>query len=263
MTMIPCQFTSPDRKQKNCGRTALCILKKASLTVEAAVVLPVFLLAMTMLLSVIDICRIKIEGQAELTWQAKKLSMYAYATPGIYESEYVDLYKIETYDFPVQLFPFKTIKIALRARMHTWTGRGEEDGINGADNAGTDGMVYITDRETVYHTNEECTHLSLSIIQTDKKAVGSLRNEDGGKYYACEKCCGGNGSGDGTQTEETYGNENHDSSICYVAENGSSYHASLNCSSLTRTTKLVKKTEVGHLVECERCIQDIIKRINN
>lgn len=257
MTMIPCQFTSPDQKEKNCGRTALCTLKRASLTVEAAAVLPVFLLAMTMLVSVIDICRIKIEGQAELTCQAKKLSMYAYATPGIYEEEYVDLYKIETYDLPVKLFPFGTIKIALRARVHTWTGRGKGSETNGADSeadiAASEDMVYITDRETVYHTNEECSHLNFSIVQTTKNELTSLRNENGGKYYACEKCCGEKGQGGDAHSGADYGDAVDGNAICYVSENGSSYHVSLNCSSLKRTTKLVKKTEVTHLDECERC----------
>ena len=254
MTMIPCQFTSPDRKRRNCGRTALCTLKRASLTVEAAVVLPVFLLAMTMLVSVIDICRVKVEGQAELTCQAKKLSMYAYATPGIYMDEYVDLYRIETYDLPVKLFPFRSIKIALRARVHTWTGRGEEESLgSGSSGVETGEMVYVTDRETVYHTQEDCSHLDLSIIQTSKNALSSLRNKDGGKYYACEKCCGKNGAEEEVSDGSGYGRGSHGNSICYVSESGNAYHVSLNCSSLKRTTKLVKKTEAAHLDQCERC----------
>lgn len=254
MTMIPCQFTSPDRKGKNCGRTALCALKRASLTVEAAVVLPVFLLAMTMVISVIDICRIKTEGQAELTQQAKKLSMYAYATPGIYEDEYVDLYKVENYELPVKLFPFKTIKIALRARVHTWTGRSENEE-NGSDSSDveTGEMVYVTDRETVYHTHEDCSHLNLTIIQTSKNALSSLRNENGGKYYACEKCCGENGGEKDSHNSANDGENIYGSGTYYVSESGNAYHVSLNCSSLKRTTKLVKKIEVGHLDECERC----------
>lgn len=243
MTSIPCQFTSPDSKKKNYERIALCTLRKASLTVEASVILPVFLLAMTMLISVIDVCRVKVEAQAELTQQAKKLSMYAYAASEIYENEYVDLYKIETYDLPVKLFPFQPVKLAIRARVHTWTGRSDAENNAASDSEDASDMVYITERETVYHTNENCTHLDLSIMQTDKNSLSDLRNEVGGKYYACEKCCGSSHGNDSA----SYG------SIYYITENGSSYHVSLNCSSLKRTTKLVKKSEVTHLEECERC----------
>ena len=213
---------------------------KGSLTVEAAVVLPIFLLAMTMLIGVVDLCRVKIEAQAELTKKAKTLSMYAYGFPDAYENEYVDLYKTESYKLPVQLFPVKDIKLAVRARVHTWTGR---DGMKAGSDSNAmhtaEPMVYVTERETVYHTNAECSHLQLSILQTDKSDLILRKNMNGQPYHACEKCCRNDLSGN----------------ACYITEQGDVYHTSLNCSSLIRTVKLVRKEDVGKLKECERCNQ--------
>lgn len=213
---------------------------KGSLTVEAAVVLPVFLLAMTMLVGVVDLCRVKIEAQAKLTQKAKTLSLYAYGCSEIYENGYVDLYKNEEYKLPVQLFPIKDIKLAVRARVHTWTGRdgmtakGDSDVTNKAET-----MVYVTDRETVYHSDSGCTHLQLAILQTNKNDLISQKNVNGQSYHACEKCCKGALNGN----------------AFYITKQGDSYHASLNCGSLIRTVKLVRKEDVGGLKECERCSQ--------
>ena len=260
MTKIPGLFTSPKKENMNYGRVALCTLQKASFTVEASVVLPVFLLALMMLISLIDICRVKVEAQAQLTQQAKELSMYAYVSPGIYGDGYVDLYKIETYDFPVKLFPFPEIKLAIRARIHTWTGRRSEEKETGVLESGERvEMVYVTDRETVYHTNEACTHLTLSILQAEYDSLKELRNKYGSKYHPCEKCCGtieGNVQhGSSTDQDDLAGQERTEfySGSYYVTEQGDTYHTSLNCGSLKRTTKMVKKAETWHLEECQRC----------
>lgn len=242
MTMIPCQFTSPERDEKNCGRTALYTLRKASLTVEASVVLPVFLLAMLMLLGIIDLCRLKTEHQAELVMQAKELSMYAYLTPELYRDDYVDLYTIEAYELPVKLFPFPDLKLAFRARIHTWTGRSDTDSAVEENDFGSDTAVYVSERETVYHTNAECTHLDLSIMQTNAGSLDKLRNAYGEAYHPCEKCCG---TLNGEWSHPDY----------YVTDHGNTYHVSKNCSSLKRTTKLVQLKDVTHLEECERCRQ--------
>lgn len=242
MFTIPCKYTSLKKRKKTCERAALCTLKCASLTVEAAVILPVFLLAMVMFVSVIDICRVKVEAQARLTQEAKVLSMYACAAPDLAADGYIDLYRVESYDLPVKLFPYEAVNLAIRARVHAWTGRTQKAPVSSNLTMGqTEEMVYVTDRETVYHTHEECSHLTLTILKTDAASLYTLKNEDGKKYKPCKHCC----TDKENEMENTY----------YVAQSGTSYHSSLQCGSLTRTTKLIKKSETMHLKECLRCLQ--------
>lgn len=219
------------------GRAALYTLQRASLTVEAAFVLPLFLLAMTMLVGVIDVCRIQVEQSAKLAERAKKLSMYAYGIGEHFQGDMVDLYDVYTCKLPVTLYPHSGIKIALRARVHTWTGKraGEEDA--GGESQVSEEMVYMTEDGSVYHTDSACTYLDLAIHPASHAELGHLRNEYGSRYHSCEKC--GSDSTSGGQV--------------FVSEKGEKYHSSLQCSGLKRTVKLVRKSEISGMHQCSRC----------
>lgn len=221
-----------------CGRAVLCTFRKASLTVEAAVVLPLFLVGMITLIGIMDVCRIQTEQSALLAQRAKVLSMYAYSVQDYYKENMVDLYKTYTCELPVSLIPVSGIPISLRARVHTWTGRGaaEQTGGNGNEPSG-DELVYVTENGEVYHTSSECTYLDLSIYDISASELSGQRNVYGGRYHSCEKC------GSGTAEADTF----------YVTEKGDKYHVSLSCGGLTRTVKLVKKSEVGDAHLCSRC----------
>lgn len=97
------------------------------------------------------------------------------------------------------------------------------------------GEVYITPYESVYHKDINCTHLSLSIISdTD---VEKYRNRKT-RYRECERC-----------TKYHKGNI----SILFVAKEGDAYHTDLSCSGLKRTISRKKKSEVEGMKPCERC----------
>lgn len=224
-----------------CQRTLLCASKKVSrcflirgsYTVEAAVVLPLFLLAALPLVSVIDICRIQTEQQTQLCQQVKSLAMYAY---GVSEEDYIDLAEVEPCKLPVSLLPGYTIPVALRGRVHAWTGRSDiECEMDG--NAADEEMVYVSEYESVYHTSSECSHLNLSIYEVGAGELSECRNASGGKYDSCEKCCG-------THT----GTGNY-----YICPTGSAYHSSLQCSGLQRSVRLVRRADVPELSVCTRC----------
>lgn len=232
---IPGQLTSLlHDKDDHCGRVPL--YTSASLTVEAAVILPLFLFASLTFVCVIDLCRIQVISQAELTEKVKKLGMYAYTAEDYIQEEYIDQYETKSCTLAVSLIPGYTVDLALRGRVHAWIGRTKDECEADAEKRATE-MVYVTDYESVYHTNGSCTHLKLSIYRVDAEELDDIRNESGNRYKACEKCCGAG----------------IDTGYFYIGQNGDRYHISRDCSGLTRKVRLVPKADVLHLMPCSRC----------
>lgn len=243
MPTIPRQCTSLMKiNKRHCERAALCtFLKKrrffqGSLTVEAAVILPLFLIAMLTLICVIDVCKVQVEQQTVVTEQAKKLSTYAYLSEEYLSENYIDLYPVYPCELAVSLIPGYRVNLALRGRVHTWTGRSEEECAADRETIAAE-MVYVTDNREVYHTDAGCSYLDLSVYAVGKEALGSARNESGSRYNACEKCCGS------SDHVSTY----------YISIWGEKYHSSRDCSGLTRKVQMVRKTEVSDLPCCSRC----------
>lgn len=229
---------TPSFARMFCERAVLCTFRQASLTVEASVVLPLFLIGMIMMIGIMDVCRIQTEENADLAEKAKNLSMYAYGIGDRMGEDVIDLCQVKTCELPVNLFPFSGIPIVVRARVHTWTGRSDRDTFPGGDgSSAAETLVYVTENGEVYHTSASCTYLDLSIYSADVSELGSLRNEYGSRYHACEKCRN-NASGSGQ---------------IFLTGKGEKYHTSLSCSGLTRTTKMVKLSEVDGSHICSRC----------
>lgn len=244
--------------------------RKAVLTVEAAVVIPVFLLTVVSILGILDLYRVQSMIRTSLHESAMELGMYACAQeyeqdspmglvssvacagyaksrlPDLgdhvkvsllgssYRGDTINLKAQITYRVPVSLIPLPSLHLTNSSTVHSWTGRGDQEQKITEGYAGK--MVYITENEGVYHTASSCTHLELAIHQTEADEISSLRNAYGQKYHACEKC-----GSSGTET------------VVYYTEKGNRYHNSASCSGLKRSVKMVQQSEVQHLKQCERC----------
>lgn len=114
-----------------------------------------------------------------------------------------------------------------------WTGYRREENIASAN------YVYITENGNVYHLQEDCTHLKLSISGVNAEIINDMRNEWGGKYSECFLCC------DNSVVNGTY----------YITEQGDRYHESIGCAGLKRTIYCVEKEEVSDWSVCSRCNQ--------
>ena len=100
----------------------------------------------------------------------------------------------------------------------------------------TEKMVYVTKNRQVYHLTLSCTYLNLSIRSVSMSQVSDLRNDSGGKYYACERC-------------EPTGQED----AVYLTEDGDRFHDEWDCAGLRRHITSIPIRQVEGLRPCSRC----------
>lgn len=99
--------------------------------------------------------------------------------------------------------------------------------------------VTVAENGTVYHKDSSCTYLKLSVKKVSYQSLSYLRNTYGHKYTACEKCSG----------------NNHHGSNVYITESGTSWHCNINCSGLSRYFYTMDEDEAiskGYRA-CSRC----------
>ncbi len=214
-------------------RAAFCGFSRGSLTAEAAFALPLFFLCVICLISIINVYGMTLKKASALRDAAETAAI---TDMGGSEERFIDL------DIPWLFTPYflpegaASALIPCRAYVRVWNGRDANSAAEGETSASD--MVYVTDYESVYHTDEHCTHLDLRITPVSAASVSWRRNEYGGKYHACEKCAAAGASG----------------SSVYITPYGDCYHTSAHCAGLTRSVRLVPKDELdGSLCRCSRC----------
>ncbi|MEY8515770.1 hypothetical protein AALC25_02340 [Lachnospiraceae bacterium 29-84] len=239
-------------------------LQSASLTVEAALSLPIFLFAaaMTLYLSVMMQVQYCVKdsldlavAEASLLREAKpaqaanvaKAAFYknvsrqgfpmAQIVHGIagfsWKNTKADAQEIRlqvTYQikFPFVYFGKHVMKFSHCCKMHRWTGN-QDGAVLGEDGAE---WVYITPNDSVYHKSRSCTHLTLSV--TPIPAAGLKKQE---KYAPCGHCTKGQVMG----------------TVVYITAQGGCYHYKINCSGLKRTIYMIRKEDASGRRLCTRC----------
>lgn len=166
--------------------------------------------------------------QSPLTYGAEGLQ---FVESNVFESE--DCFEVVlTYSVsPVcSISGFYPFRMANRYYGHLWNGYELPES--------SEVFVYVAENGEVYHTNRECTHLTLSVRQVTWQQACAERNAQGEKYVACEKCSPQEGTG-----------------IVYITDEGECYHAVSTCSGLKRTVACIPLSEVGELRTCQRCSQ--------
>lgn len=226
---------SPMSRKPLSGKASLCtFLKRASLTVEAALVLPIFLFGVITLISFMDIYKVQTEHLTELCQKAKEAGMYAYGAGNSGAENIVlpDVYSCQ----PVGgLLPLPRVWFHNTIKVHAWTGVKYEEENTAAENQP---MVYVTESGTVYHRKLGCSYLNLSVQQVSGSAVKNMKNTYGEKYQACELCSRG---------QEPAG-------VVYITKKSNRFHNRESCSALKRSVRMVKESEVsGEMSACGRC----------
>lgn len=236
------------------------------MTVEASFVLPIFLFAMILIGYLGQMMRCQDEVQEALTRLAReasaeygatesdqlktsayytmKLNSYLKGTAGtitlleshlLDEKDEIDLvarYQIQT---PFTILGLGTF--SFRQRVHTRAFTGVDTRLRNTKEE--DCLVYVTETGRVYHRDLACTYLKLSISQVKFGDLTNLRNDGGGKYKACERCCKNIGMG----AQESV----------WITSYGDCYHIIKNCSGLKRNIREIKLSEVGMRPPCSKC----------
>jgi hypothetical protein len=267
---LPKNANSPGLK-KETNEVPLCICTKqakASITLEAAVVVPLVAGFLAMILFWFRVLEVETEVYAALSYASRQtaavgslsdntsaelalaesffLTKLAEAdTAGSYlgtsqkavmlagsslDGEYVDLVADYRIKLPVSFFSVKDIHIRQESKSRKWTGDTKTDDAD-------DVYVYVAENGTVYHLTRDCKYLELSIKTVEVSQIGGLRNRSEHKYYECERCAA----------------KNTGQKTCYITDYGDSYHYSLSCSGLKRTVHIVPKSEVGDKRVCSKC----------
>lgn len=213
-------------------RASLSILKKASLTVESAIIIPLFFCITICIASIMGIYGQTLEKMSTLRDGCEQA---AAAVSFMSDTVWIDVTQ------PMAFKPFflpsgiSASTVWCRGKARAWVGRSPSEA--GTEDSGADTYVYLTENASVYHTSPECTHLDLSVHAASSGDLSSLRNEYGGRYQPCEKCVG------------------HDppAGIVYITDDGDCYHNDVHCAGLKRTVRMVEISEAEGLRECSRC----------
>ena len=205
--------TSPTRERASAPGV------RASVTIEAAFAVPLFMFAVLSLIFLIEIQSIRGCIHAAGSDAAKQVAESTAVLPVL---------KIK---IPVPLMKSPSVKLKDEFKVSAWNGyqkdrKGNEDGQ----------IVYITEKGTVWHSDYQCSYLQLSIQYVQYSELQNMRNEGGGKYHKCEQC--------------VYGQAMNG---VYITSYGNRYHNSLNCSSLKRTIRAVHKSKVAGRGGCSKC----------
>lgn len=260
------------QKRHNTRRASLYISpvfkQKGSVTVEAALAVPFFFLAVLSLFYIIEVMSIRTTIRSGMQYAGRKYAQEAYLKPvvsfnsleqdivravgakrlnrsivkggagGIHcdasrispASAILDLKVTYRVQLPIPAFR-SAANMQEEIRIKGWNGY-VKSGITAEDST----TVYITETGMVYHRDYHCSYLELSIRMVPGQDVEELRNEGKGKYYPCEHCMGGNIP-----------------SAVYITDYGDRYHSSLGCSGLKRTVYAVPLSEAAGKGACSKC----------
>lgn len=198
---------------------------KGSLVVEAAAVLPIFLLAMAHLIYWISFLDIERGLSSEVNERARRLAKESFVLDATSE-EWIEVTKGET------LRGRYYLRIA---KAKPFTGRYYT---NPAMSKEESRLVFVTKTGRVFHRSFSCPYIKLSVKAVGRAQVGEKRSDNGEKYRPCELCAPGKDGGRVFIT--TYGNR---------------FHRDRSCKSLKREIKIVtlKKAREKGLGACSKC----------
>lgn len=227
ISVLPQSIYENSKKQCRNERMSPCTLRKGSLTVEAAMIVPFFLLILLAFFGYFERCAMRMELSMKAAAEARTAAVVQGAAQKAQGGRIV-IYK----RCPAETFfdlPFDTGgEVTAQAVCRAWVG------FRGLELA--ESYVYITPDGSVYHLFGDCTHLSLSVRQVSAAYAENAKNQYGQRYRSCSLC------------------RPAAAGKVYIAAEGECYHCERDCSGLKRTVKSVPLSEAGGRSCCQRCL---------
>lgn len=157
------------------------------------------------------------------------------------QNDIVEISAIYILKIPVPIFGLGNIPAIQSVKLRAFTGYkpiNYQAGNKGENNL-EDKIVYITRTGSVYHLKRDCTFIKFNIRQAILQELESKRNDNGGKYYACESC--------------TRNKQLDPFATVYITSDGNRYHDTLSCSRLKRSVIEILLSKVQGRRPCSRC----------
>ena len=239
-----------------------------SMTIEAALVLPIFLFSIFSLISLISVIKIKscmdiavcevgneiaIKKYSEYSGDIflpayiknelgiflednlseqdrKRLYSKIYVTDiSLLEEEEIVTFRVDYSVIPdFHMLGLCRIKMNTTYYGHSWQGS--------TSTKQEETMVFISQNASVYHTDKNCTHFNLTIEKILYDNVNNFRNNEGEKYDECRFC-----------------NRIANKGKVYITPEGENYHNIKNCAGLTRSVYTIPYSKVFGKQKCLRC----------
>ena len=252
-------------------RVSFCLScsSRGSITVEAALVMPLFFFAVLALCYMLEVMAVRTSIRSGLQSAGREAAQRAFESPllltGQVEKDLIRAVGGERLDrsivedgsrglhcedsygsmrtgilelkvsyrvfLPLPVFGRVSVPMGEHIRVKGWTGYEPAGFLEGEEE-----IVYITETGMVYHKDVHCSYLDLSVRPVLSGEVEQLRNRSQEIYRPCEECGGGHAGG-----------------MVYITDYGNRYHRSLSCSGLKRTVYAVPLQEAAGKGACAKC----------
>jgi hypothetical protein len=281
------KLSSPnDKKSIEAGRVSSFISQKASLTVETALVLPLFIFAICFMMYFTEVVRIQAEVENELYKQGKELSLYSYVYSRAQSNDIISSGQVEDLISGMLSSLYVKSKVKNELGDQYYESNNIESGISLLLSSYMEEEDVI-DIVALYKIQIPCNFFRLNKINVIHRARirawTGYENEEaenesqeemvyitqhGTVYHRDALCTHINlsisqvsasevnnlrNSGGGRYYECELCGDEQDTQILFITNTGDRYHKDRNCSGIRRGVMTVPISQVGGRGPCSRC----------